>query len=145
MLQAPPPPRAKKPRKKGEKAAKPATRAKKPKQPAPNDTTETFAKFQPVPDDDVAVEPFADWGGFTEEFEVVDDEDASSVVSYEDSISTDISTADSVSVADCAFDQPESPRASIWSAAEKRMKPARRASWRSYGSRVVPDDDDDIF
>jgi hypothetical protein len=145
MLQAPPPPRAAKARKKKEPSSKPAAKGKKPKQPAPNDTTETFAKFQPVPEEDVAVEPFEDWGGFTEEFEVVDDEDASSVVSYEDSISTEISVSDSVSLADGAFDQPESPRASIWSAAEKRMKPARRASWRSYGSRVVPDDDDDIF
>ena len=140
-------PKQKKARVKKAPKRAPKKAAKKPNAPLPNDTTEAFAKFEPAPpEDEDAAEPFDNWGGFTEEFEaVVDDEDSSSVVSYEDSVTTDASMPESLDDCDIGFDQPESPRASIWSAAEKRLKPAKRASWRSSGSRVMPDCDDDIF
>lgn len=115
-----------------------------PPAPLPDDATEAFAKFEPLPpedEDDIA--PFDNWGGFAEEFEAVEEDcdDAASDISYKDSSVT----TEASDICDDEFETPDSPRAAIWSAVEKRLKPAHRASWRSSGARVVPDCDDDIF
>ena len=147
----PPPPRPEKEKARGGGKKRAPKRAPKeggrkpPPPPAPDDATEAFAKFEPLPpeDEDDIAQPFSDWGGFAEEFEAVEEDcdDAASDVSYKDSSVT----TEASDICDDEFETPDSPRAAIWSAVEKRMKTAHRASWRSSGARVVPDRDDDIF
>ena len=118
------------------------------RQPEPMDTSEAYAAFIPLEDDDVpAPDPFDGWGGFDEVNAAVEDDDAVSVSSDGFTDTSLATTAISESDAEDCFDSPTPSRLAKMSV--PRFKGGSRkgnaTKVMSDGPRVVLDYDGDIF
>lgn len=140
-------PRVPKPKVSKEKAS---TASKKKQTPAPMDTSEAYAAFTPLVDDDIAPDPFDCWGGFDEPMnaEVCHDDDNRSTTSdgYTDSHTTTVFSDDGVGDDDESCDSP-TPECNVrfftTRSRGSSAKPSRHVL--CGGPRVVEEDDSGIF